>query len=159
MATILCKRGTRAQIDAAAAAGELLAGEPYYVTDEYRLAVGLSPTECLGMLRQGESVIWQEELDLGNISGAVTIDVGNGNKQAALIAGNCTITLASPFVSSHVRLLLLNVYGGHAITWPFDMRWVGGAAPDFSTEAGAIHVVVLEYSATGDLWIADGGPL
>lgn len=39
---ILIKRGTRAQLEAAKAAGELHQGEPYYVTDERRLAVGVA---------------------------------------------------------------------------------------------------------------------
>lgn len=42
MAKILHKRGTRAGIDAAKAASQLNAGEIYVITDENRLAVGLS---------------------------------------------------------------------------------------------------------------------
>lgn len=43
MANIIkIKRGTRAQLNAAAAANGLAAGEPYLITDENRLAVGLS---------------------------------------------------------------------------------------------------------------------
>lgn len=38
------KRGTRAQLNAAAAAGGLKAGEPYLITDENRIAIGLSTT-------------------------------------------------------------------------------------------------------------------
>ncbi|GAB7079888.1 tail fiber protein [Megalodesulfovibrio paquesii] len=41
MAGLRVKRGTRAQLEAAAAAAQLHAGEPYLVTDEGRLAVGL----------------------------------------------------------------------------------------------------------------------
>lgn len=40
--TIKIKRGTRTQLNAAAAANGLAAGEPYLITDENRLAVGLS---------------------------------------------------------------------------------------------------------------------
>ena len=39
---IKVKRGTRAQLNAAAAANGLAAGEPYLITDESRLAIGLS---------------------------------------------------------------------------------------------------------------------
>ena len=42
--TIQIKRGTRAQLNAAASANGLQMGEPYLITDEGRLAVGLSPT-------------------------------------------------------------------------------------------------------------------
>lgn len=40
MAQIKLKRGTRAQLDAAAAANELNQAEPYFVTDENVIAVG-----------------------------------------------------------------------------------------------------------------------
>ena len=40
--TLLMKRGTRAQLNAAATASGLQVGEPYLITDEGRLAVGLS---------------------------------------------------------------------------------------------------------------------
>lgn len=39
---IRVKRGTRAQLNTAASAGQLLAGEPYLITDEGRIALGLS---------------------------------------------------------------------------------------------------------------------
>ena len=42
--TVLHKRGTRTQLDAAATAGNLHAGEIYLITDEDRLAIGLSTT-------------------------------------------------------------------------------------------------------------------
>lgn len=44
MALIRFKRGTRAQLDAAAAASQLNAGEPYYLTDEEAYAIGTSAT-------------------------------------------------------------------------------------------------------------------
>lgn len=40
--TIQIKRGTRAQIEAAKAAGQLRDGEPYLIIDENRIAVGVS---------------------------------------------------------------------------------------------------------------------
>ncbi|MDR1890138.1 MAG: discoidin domain-containing protein [Zoogloeaceae bacterium] len=44
MTRIRFKRGTLAQLDAAAAAGELAAGEPYYVTDMGAVTIGTSAT-------------------------------------------------------------------------------------------------------------------
>ncbi|MEC5080756.1 hypothetical protein [Xanthomonas oryzae] len=41
-ANIYVKRGTRAQFDAAATAGELAASEPYFISDEGRFAMGTS---------------------------------------------------------------------------------------------------------------------
>ena len=42
--TIKIKRATRAQLDSAASASELIQGEPYLITDENKIAVGLSAT-------------------------------------------------------------------------------------------------------------------
>ena len=53
--TLLVKRGTRAQLNAAAAASGLKAGEPYLITDEGRLAVGLSVSTYGEWLGTGDS--------------------------------------------------------------------------------------------------------
>lgn len=52
--TLLIKRGTRAQLAAAASGGLLHAGEPYLVTDEGRLAVGLTTTTYAEYLLPGD---------------------------------------------------------------------------------------------------------
>lgn len=54
MAKVLLKRGTRAQIDAAAAGGTLVAGEPYFITDEGRMAVGTSASAYASFAKEGE---------------------------------------------------------------------------------------------------------
>jgi hypothetical protein len=51
---VLIKRGTRSQIDAAAAANGLAAGEPYLITDEDRLAVGLGAATYQDFAKPGE---------------------------------------------------------------------------------------------------------
>ena len=55
MATIRIKRGTRAQIDDAAAAGGLAAGAPYLITDEGRLAVGTAANAYSAAAKQSEA--------------------------------------------------------------------------------------------------------
>ena len=52
---IRVKRATRAQLGTAAGAGNLAQGEPYLVTDEGRIAVGLGTTSAASMV-VGESV-------------------------------------------------------------------------------------------------------
>jgi hypothetical protein len=53
-AEIRIKRGTRAQLDAAALAGTLSAGEPYLITDEDRVAVGLTASTYQAYAKVGE---------------------------------------------------------------------------------------------------------
>lgn len=54
MPSLLHKRGTRAQIDAAATANGLKAGEVYLLTDEARLTVGIAANAHQPLAKQGE---------------------------------------------------------------------------------------------------------
>lgn len=54
MATLRIKRGTRSQLNAAATASGLRAGEPYLITDESRFAVGLAAGTYQDFLKVGE---------------------------------------------------------------------------------------------------------
>lgn len=54
MANVRIKRGTRAQIEAAAAGGALADGEPYLITDEGRIAVGTGTGAFSAMAKQSE---------------------------------------------------------------------------------------------------------
>jgi hypothetical protein len=53
MAIIQFKRGTRAQIDSAASASQLRVAEPYLLTDEGRMALGLSATSYADLTMRG----------------------------------------------------------------------------------------------------------
>lgn len=55
MPSLSHKRGTRAQIDAAASAGQLRPAEVYLITDEARLTVGTAPNAHEPVARQSEA--------------------------------------------------------------------------------------------------------
>ena len=55
MPKILVKRGLRADLDTAAAAAGLATGEPYLITDEKRLAIGVSASAYEPMAKQSEA--------------------------------------------------------------------------------------------------------
>lgn len=57
MAGIQIKRGTRAQLEAAAAGAELKPGEQYLITDERRQAVGLSASTYAASMREDQVVV------------------------------------------------------------------------------------------------------
>lgn len=67
--TIQIKRGTRAQIEAAKAAGQLRDGEPYLITDENRLAVGVNSNGYSSFAKDG---INTDILELLGISGGIS---------------------------------------------------------------------------------------
>jgi len=71
---IRIKRGTRAQLDAAATAGQLVQGEPYYITDEDRIALGTSATTYQAYLKEGEQPLFCHYYDVASgTSGAVNV--------------------------------------------------------------------------------------
>lgn len=55
MPTVKVKRGTRAQLNAAATANQLNQGEPYLITDEDRIAIGLSASSYKDFAKLSEA--------------------------------------------------------------------------------------------------------
>jgi len=76
--TIQIKRGTRAQIEAAKAAGQLKDGEPYLITDEDRLAVGVSPNGYSSFAKIEELVDEKVALSDGGNPGYLYPDATSG---------------------------------------------------------------------------------
>lgn len=56
MPKVFVKRGTRAQLNTAASANQLNAGEPYLITDENRIAMGLSASTYEVFAKTSEKV-------------------------------------------------------------------------------------------------------
>jgi hypothetical protein len=76
--TIQIKRGTRAQIESAKAAGLLKDGEPYLITDEGRLAVGVSPNGYSSFARLEELVDEKVAVSAEGVSGYLYPDATSG---------------------------------------------------------------------------------
>lgn len=85
MATPLrIKRGSRSQLTTAAAASGLVAGEPYLITDEGRLAVGTGATTFAVAEKQADSAI-PLVIDGGGVA------ITTGTKFAFSVPFACTI--------------------------------------------------------------------
>lgn len=65
--SLTIKRGSRAEIDAAALVNGLAAGEPYLITDENRIAIGLSPS-TFEVFAKFSEIGGSGDLDYGLIS-------------------------------------------------------------------------------------------
>ena len=88
MPALRVKRGTRAQLAAAAAANQLAAGEPYLITDESRIAIGtgVSGFEATAKQSEVQSYPWQMVLS-GPTAG---ISAGSRGGAYAGVAGTVT---------------------------------------------------------------------
>lgn len=82
MPSLAHKRGTRAQIDAAAGSSALKTGEVYLITDEARLTIGTAANAHAAAAKQGEGGgsdpwVWQK----------LAADVANSNVTLAPVTG------------------------------------------------------------------------
>lgn len=91
MAAIFIKRGTRAQVDAAAGTGGLHEGELYLITDEDRVAVGTGTSTYTTFAKLSELGGGSSET-----TGTVTLDFGLGANEAQVtVTGQAGITPGS----------------------------------------------------------------
>lgn len=86
MTSLQIKRGTRAQLNTAASGNQLNAGEPYLITDENRLAVGLSATTYQDYAKLSEaggapagSTGEVQYNNAGAFAGAANVEIEGGN--------------------------------------------------------------------------------
>ena len=72
--------------------------------------------------------------DKGQVSGAVDIDLDEGNFQALYLTGNVTLTFSNPAASGNTQIFYLEITNfGHSGTLPASVDWAGGSAPSLAT--------------------------
>ena len=91
-------------------------------------------------------------------TGAVTVDLANGNLHHLTLTGNVTLTLsgtAASVVCSLTLLLTQDATGGRSITWPASVKWMpSGSAPTFTTTLSTRSIVELFTIDNGTTWFA-----
>lgn len=100
--TIKVLRTTRANLNTQAGLGNLLAGEPYYITDESRWAVGTGTGAYKAFVRE-------DDPGIAKAWGYITVSGGTptlaaGHNIASIVdtaTGNVTINLTVPFASTN----------------------------------------------------------
>lgn len=102
--TIQIKRGTRAQIEAAKAAGLLKDGEPYLIIDEDRLAVGVSPNGYSSFAKLEELVDEKVAVSAQGSPGYLYPDANSG-----ILRTNPSLTVQKDINNSFVELAVGDV--------------------------------------------------
>ena len=97
MPSVKVKRGTRAQLNTAASASGLAAGEPYLITDEERLAVGTAANAFVDFAKKSELDAKQATL----VSGT---NIKTINGESVLGSGNVTISGAQVTLTGNLTL-------------------------------------------------------
>ena len=88
-------------------------------------------------------------------SGAVTVDLANGNVQMLTLSGAVTVSFAGAtngFACALGLYVRQDSSGGHVTAWPSAVKWPGGIAPTLSTAPNAIDLLVFETLDGGVVW-------
>jgi hypothetical protein len=103
--TIQIKRGTRAQIETAKAAGQLKDGEPYLITDENRLAVGTSTNGYSSFVKTTELI----DEKVAVVANGTPGYLGGTNGTNGVLRTNSSITIVKDINNSFMELAVANV--------------------------------------------------
>lgn len=88
-------------------------------------------------------------------TGAVTLNLTNGNVFSLTLTGNVTLTFSgatSGKACSFAVYAKQDSTGSRTVTWPSGVKWAGGSAPTMSTSANALDIVVFESLDGGTNW-------
>jgi len=90
---------------------------------------------------------------LGNITGAVTIDLSSGDIFTGTLTGDITLSLTNPPPAGYAQDAELRITqdptGSRIVTWPAGGKWPGGTAFVPTPTAGATDYVGLSVLSDG----------
>jgi hypothetical protein len=90
--------------------------------------------------------------DLGNITGAMSLDMEQGNYFFGTLTGDASLSFSNPPASGRLGSFTLDVVNGgaHTITWPAGVSWGSAGAPALS--AAAMDTLVFKTRDAGTHW-------
>ena len=105
-----------------------------------------------GVVQDGKQAYFvpDEVQALGNITGATTIDVADGNIVTATLTGNVTLTLASGEIAGQRMTLIFTQDGTGSRTLTTTAFEKAGGALTLTTTAAAVDLIELQWS--GSAW-------
>jgi hypothetical protein len=115
--------------------------------------VSASGSDVIATDKAWDAAKW---VDLGNISGVVTIDANTGARFRATLVGNVTIDVSNVKDGAPFELALSqDVTGSRTVSWNVKFKWPSAAAPEVATAASNYAVIVTGVGAwNGDILAA-----
>lgn len=144
---------TRANLVAQGVANNLIVGEPYYITDEARLAVGTATNAFSAAGRQNE--LANVENNSGNSAASLTIGFGSGSLQRLTLIGACALTLQAPGVG-YYQLRMTAGSGAAAPTFATPVNWFEASVPPAVNLTSGKNTI-LSFYYDGTAWYGSGG--
>lgn len=153
MAKIIVKRGTAAQVAAAAAAGQLTVGELYYITNSGKLAIGASPssyTEYMidsGDIARTTVINTWSATQLSNlvIQASLSISLAGGNKFKVTPTAGGVLTFTSLSLAGAGGIIIFVNTGNYAITAASTTKVPAG----FLSTISATGTYTISYESDG----------
>jgi hypothetical protein len=93
------------------------------------------------------------EVDLGNSGAVKDVDWSDGFEQYVVLTDNVEFTFSNPASGGMYTLLTNTGAGGFGITWPANVRWIGGVAPTPTADPTMIDYWTFQYCAALSLYI------
>lgn len=151
MPKVYIKRGTRSQLDAAAAASGLNIGEPYLITDEGRIAIGLSLSTYQDYALKEEVVPKRTRTEISSGNPTINVDITDiyGLTAQAIDISSVTIT-GTP---RNGQLLWIYIIGtaARAITWGSSFESSTVTLPTATVSTARLDVGFV-YNSSSNKW-------
>jgi len=127
----------------------------------------IAPNEGMRIWVNDEDVIytydgsgWVSDFDVdapASSSGALTIDMANGNFFEVTLTENVSTTVfsnppASGKAGKFTLILKQDGTGGRTFAWPASVDWAGGSAPTLTTAASAVDILDFISTDGGTTW-------
>jgi hypothetical protein len=97
-------------------------------------------TDLISVDAAWDAAAW---VNLGNLTGAVTIDASTGAGFRGVLTGNVTIDVTNLKDRQPFEVILTqDATGGRTVSWNARFKWPSAAAPEVSTAASTVAVVV-----------------
>jgi hypothetical protein len=97
-----------------------------------------------------------DKTDLGNVSGAASLNLSLSSYFIVTIVGNTTLSITNPVTGSVTQNLIIKIINGGAYTvsWPTSFKWDSGAAPTLTTSGTDLFTFISDDNGT--TWINTG---
>jgi hypothetical protein len=149
VAIIQFKRGTRAQIDSAASSNQLRVAEPYLLTDENRMALGLSVSSYADIMMRGldQTMCWPIRTATPKIAGDVNGTALTGITMTSSRQYWIPLVVARKITLTGLRISVTTAAAGAAAIGIYSNRVVSGSDEPDQLLAS---VTGLDTGTTGD---------
>lgn len=118
-----------------------------------------APGNVPGALTVGKRIVGGGIIALGNISGAINLDLSQGNIFTGTLTGNVTFALLNVLAAkaqSIFFILTQDATGGRTITWPTTLPVNIAPVPELSASAVSLMEAVIDGSGNLDFWRNSG---